>query len=85
MWYKRVIFLASAYEAGDRSFVLRSVVSKSLYSTDLKMNSFIHFGYLCSAPSRDLLRGALSPDTAKEKCLKNLAERRHVVPGQVNC
>src|SRR6218665_3909516 len=31
-------------------------------------NSFIHSGYLYSAPSRNLLRGALSPATAKEKC-----------------
>ena len=35
-----------------------------------------------SAPSRNLLRGPLSPDTAKEKCLKKLSERRHVVLGQ---
>ena len=44
--------------------------------------SFIHSGYLYSALSRNLLRGALSPATAKEKCLRKLAERRHVVPGQ---
>ena len=44
--------------------------------------SFIHSGYLYSAPSRNLLRGALSPATVKEKCLKKLAERKHVVkPG----
>src|SRR6218665_3164896 len=42
-------------------------------------HSFIHSGYLYSAPSRKLLRGALSPATVKEKCLKKLAERRHVV------
>ena len=42
-------------------------------------HSFIHFGYLYSAPSRNLLRGALTPATVKEKCLKKLAERRHVV------
>ena len=48
--------------------------------------SFIHSGYLYSAPSRNLLRGALSPATAKEKCLEKLAERRHIVPGQeVQC
>src|SRR6218665_498181 len=40
---------------------------------------FFHSGYLYSAPSRNLLRGALSPATVKEKCLKKLAERRHVV------
>src|SRR6218665_3654455 len=39
-------------------------------------------GYLYSAPSRNLLRGALSPATAKEKCHKKLAERRHAVLGQ---
>src|SRR6218665_2446108 len=43
------------------------------------IHSFIHSGYLYSAPSRNLLRGALSPATVKEKCLKKLAERRHVV------
>src|SRR6218665_23601 len=41
--------------------------------------SFIHSGYLYTAPSRNLLRGALSPATVKETCLKKLAERRHVV------
>jgi len=43
---------------------------------------FIHSGYLNSAPSRNLLRGVLSPATAKEKCLKKLAEGRHIVLGQ---
>src|SRR6218665_1175488 len=43
------------------------------------IHSFIHSGYLYSTPSRNLLRGALSPATVKEKCLKKLAERRHVV------
>src|SRR6218665_216420 len=43
------------------------------------VRSFIHSGYSYSAPSRNLLRGALSPATVKEKCLKKLAERRHVV------
>src|SRR6218665_63937 len=38
--------------------------------------SFIHSRYLYSAPSRNLLRGALSPATANEKCLKKLAEGR---------
>jgi len=33
------------------------------------IHSFIHSGYLYSAPSRNLLRGALSPATVKEKCL----------------
>src|SRR6218665_2506630 len=46
------------------------------------IHSFIHSGYLYSAPSRNLLRGALSPATVKEKCLEKLAERRHVVPRQ---
>ena len=43
------------------------------------IHSFIHSGYLYSAPSGNLLRGALSPATVKEKCLQKLAERRHVV------
>src|SRR6218665_3818018 len=43
---------------------------------------FIYSGYLYSTPSRNLLRGNISPVRAKEKCLKKLAERRHVVPGQ---
>jgi len=43
---------------------------------------FIHSGYSYSAPSRNLLRGAFSLATAKEKCLKKLAEGRHIVPGQ---
>ena len=38
------------------------------------IHSFIHSGYLYNAPSRNLLRGTLSPATAKEKCLKKLAE-----------
>src|SRR6218665_583342 len=42
---------------------------------------FIHCGYLYSATSRNLLRGALSPATSKEKCL---AEGRHIVPGQLS-
>ena len=48
---------------------------------DSFIHLFTHSLYLCSAPSRNLLRGALSPVTAKEKCLKKLAERRHVVLG----
>src|SRR6218665_2869678 len=43
--------------------------------------SFIHSGYLYSAPSRNLLRGILSPATARKKCLKKLAEGRHIVLG----
>jgi len=38
-----------------------------------------------SAPSKNLLRGALSPATAKEKCLKKLAERRDVPGQQAQC
>src|SRR6218665_3364715 len=48
----------------------------------LVYNSLIHSEYLYSAPSRNRLRGALSPATAKEKCLKKLAEGRHFVLGQ---
>src|SRR6218665_1025242 len=44
--------------------------------------SFIHSRYSYSTPSRNLLRGTLSPATDKEKCLKEIAERRHIVPGQ---
>src|SRR6218665_869596 len=50
--------------------------------TTLDILPLIHNGYLYSAPSRNILRGALSPATAKDKCLKKLAERRHIVPGQ---
>jgi len=46
------------------------------------IHSFIHSGNLYSAPSRNLLGGALSQATAKEKCLKKLAEGRHIVQGQ---
>src|SRR6218665_3097819 len=60
----------------------RSRIKHSSVHTKTLDNSFIHTGYLYSAPSRNLLRGALIPATAKEKCLKMLAERRHVVPGQ---
>src|SRR6218665_1250857 len=47
-------------------------VTVLLFSNKLLVNphSFIHSGYLYSAPSRNLLRGALSPATVKEKCLK---------------
>src|SRR6218665_4189822 len=34
------------------------------------------------APLKETYSGALSPATAKEKCLKKLAERRHIVPRQ---
>ena len=46
----------------------------------LMIRSFILSGYLYSAPSRNLFKGALSPTTAKEKCLKKLAEGKHIVP-----
>jgi len=36
------------------------------------LQSFIRSGYLYSASSRNLLRCALSPVTAKEKCLRRL-------------
>src|SRR6218665_827135 len=36
------------------------------------VHSFIHSGYFYSAPSRNLLRGALRPATVKEKCLKKV-------------
>src|SRR6218665_2849526 len=39
------------------------------------IHSLIHSGYLYSAPLRNLLRGALSPATAKEKCLPDTAQR----------
>ena len=42
----------------------------------------IHSGYLYNTLSKNLLRGALSPATAKEKCLKTLAERRHIIAVQ---
>src|SRR6218665_1133480 len=46
------------------------------------IHSFIHSGCLYSTPSRNLLRGALSPAKAKEICLKKPADRRQIVPGQ---
>src|SRR6218665_819788 len=48
-------------------------------ATAVTIHSLILSGYLYSAPSRNLLRCALSSATVKEKCLKKLAERRHVV------
>src|SRR6218665_1447274 len=42
----------------------------------------IYSVYLYSTPSRNLLRGALSPATTKEKCLKKLGGSRHIAPGQ---
>src|SRR6218665_1205611 len=47
---------------------------------------FIHFGYLCSAPSRNLFRGALSPATAKEKCvgLQEQCKREFIPSGGAN-
>ena len=60
----------------DSSLFICDIFKESNHSF---MHSFIHSGYLYSALSRNLLRGALSPATVKEKCLKKLAERRHVV------
>src|SRR6218665_389810 len=51
-------------------------------TTIVLFHTFIHSGYLYSAPSRNLVRGARSPAMAKEKCLKELAERRRIVPLQ---
>src|SRR6218665_1836063 len=64
----------------------QKILSEEEKSTALVRASLIHsfriLSYLHSAPSRNLLRGALSPATAIEKCPKKLTERRHVVPGQ---
>ena len=52
------------------------------------MYSFIYSGYLCSASATNLLRGPLNPATAKEKCLKKLAQGRHIdrgVPHDQEC
>ena len=57
------------------SAIVKGVVNMTSKVSD----SFIHSGDLYSASSRNLLRGALSPATVKEKCLKKLAERRDVV------
>src|SRR6218665_2940956 len=46
--------------------------------------TFIHSGYLHSASSRNLVRGALSPAAAKEKCLKNLAEKDTLLWGSIH-
>src|SRR6218665_2314900 len=42
--------------------------------------SLIYSRYSYSTPSTNLLRGA-SPAMAREKCLKKLAERRHIALG----
>src|SRR6218665_3165107 len=48
------------------------------------VHSFIPDIYI--APLQEnLLRGALSPATVKEKCLEKLAERRHVPRQQAQC
>jgi len=39
--------------------------------------------YSAALSKKGLLSGTLSPATAKKKCLKKLAERRHIVPGHV--
>ena len=51
----------------------RRVVGRTLLYTrhvHRDLGQVIHSGYLCRAPSLNLLRGALSPATAKQKCLK---------------
>jgi len=40
-----------------------------------EVHSFIHSGYLYSAPSKNLLRGALIPAMAKEKSCKSAAPK----------
>ena len=76
--------LVQAFNGGGAMMAHRIVLGGNIFvkSCLWKLGiiySFIHSGYLYSAPSRNLLRGALSPATVKEKCLKKLAERRHVV------
>ena len=66
-----------AYDLDLRDPAINNSLLITVYTEDI--HSFIHSGYLCSAPSRNLLRGALSPATVKEKCLKKLEERRHFV------
>src|SRR6218665_251359 len=63
----------------DRSISLNCALLYTIQYIMLIIHSFIHSGYLYRAPSRNLLRGALSPPTVKGKCLNKLAERRHVV------
>ena len=73
-----LIFSFSSYQAEQ----LSSETIDGLYQIPSYGHSFIHSGYFHSAPSRNLLRGTpspLSPATAKEKCLKKLAEGRHIV------
>src|SRR6218665_3853168 len=55
-----------------RRLVNSEFVSTSRFNASDGFYSFIHSGYLYSAPSRNLLRGAPSPATVKEKCLKKL-------------
>ena len=65
--------------------IMKELVPSLNIATSTFIHSFIHSGYLYSTPLRNLLRGALSPATAKEKCLKKLAQRRHVPGQEVQC
>jgi len=56
---QKLFFLIMLESEAPLSRFLEEVLYKYL-------NSFIHSGYLYSAPSSNLLRGALSPATAKE-------------------
>src|SRR6218665_1884335 len=48
----------------------RKTLRSKLTTVKTQWRSFIHSGYLYSAPSRNLPRGALSPATAKERSLQ---------------
>src|SRR6218665_3001003 len=70
----------SSYSPQEVPFILFHLLSlPSLPHHSIPLHSFIHSGYLYSAPSRTLLRGDLSPATVKEKCLKKIADRRQIV------
>src|SRR6218665_4144562 len=56
------------WKSPDCTTIITAFCSLGHFLTHID-NSFIHSGYLYSSPSRHLLRGALSPATAKEKCL----------------
>src|SRR6218665_1860427 len=49
------------------------------------IHSYTHPGYSYSAPSRNVLRSALSPATAKEKCITKLAEGADIATLEESC
>ena len=71
----------NCHSINAEAILVATVFIAYIYNYVSRMSS-IHSGDIYSTASRNLLKGALSPATAKEKCLKKLAEGRHVVPGK---